>query len=86
MKQKKTTPPSPQAKPLSVTITVNPRNVNGTIDERIYGHFLEHIFHSVNGGLFGEMVWDCSFEDWQGDERGRNHWTSSPRGRRMAAR
>lgn len=56
--------------------------VNGRIDERVYGHFLEHIFHSVNGGLWGEMVWDRSFEDppvadpgvaggWQPFGRGR---------------
>ena len=31
-------------------------------DPRIYGHFLEHIHHSVNGGLWGQAVWNCSFE------------------------
>ena len=33
------------------------------IDEKIYGHFLEHIYHSVNGGLWGDLVWNRSFED-----------------------
>lgn len=49
--------------PREVSLRILPRQVTGAIDERIYGHFLEHIFHSVNGGLWGEMVWDRSFED-----------------------
>ena len=32
------------------------------VDEKVYGHFLEHIYHSCNGGLWGELVWDRSFE------------------------
>jgi len=32
------------------------------VDEKVYGQFLEHIYHSVNGGLWGEMIWDRSFE------------------------
>ena len=46
----------------SARISVDADKVVGGIDERIYGHFLEHIFHSVNGGLWGELVWDRSFE------------------------
>ena len=45
-----------------IMITIDPDHVVGRIDEKIYGHFLEHIFHSVNGGLWGEMIWDRSFE------------------------
>ncbi|MBP8605552.1 MAG: family 43 glycosylhydrolase [Phycisphaerae bacterium] len=41
---------------------VNTANIANTIDEKIYGHFLEHIYHSVNGGLWGELVWNRSFE------------------------
>src|SRR4051794_22241531 len=33
------------------------------IDPKIYGQFLEHIYHSVNGGLWGDLVWNRSFED-----------------------
>ena len=47
-----------------VALSVTPDKVVNRIDERIYGHFLEHIYHSVNGGLWGELVWDGSFEDW----------------------
>ena len=32
------------------------------IDERIYGHFLEHINHSVVDGLFAEQIRGCGFE------------------------
>src|SRR5512143_281833 len=32
------------------------------IDRRIYGHFLEHINHSVEDGLFAEQIQGCGFE------------------------
>jgi alpha-N-arabinofuranosidase len=37
--------------------------LNG-IEENVYGHFLEHIYHSVNGGLWGDLVWNRSLEMW----------------------
>ena len=33
-----------------------------SIDKRIYGHFLEHINHSVVDGLFAEQIRGCGFE------------------------
>ena len=61
-------------------LSVEPGKVVGQIDEKIYGQFFEHIYHSANGGLWGEMVWNRSFEElpdnvakyWQsyGDGRG----------------
>ncbi|MCY2989115.1 MAG: DUF1080 domain-containing protein [Planctomycetota bacterium] len=45
-----------------VSLTVHPERVVNRIDEKVYGHFLEHIYHSCNGGLWGELVWDRSFE------------------------
>jgi alpha-N-arabinofuranosidase len=45
-----------------VTLTIHPDRVVNRIDEKVYGHFLEHIYHSCNGGLWGELVWDRSFE------------------------
>ena len=47
----------------TVTLRVDPGKIVGHIDERIYGHFLEHIYHSCNGGLWGEAVWNRSFEE-----------------------
>ena len=43
---------------------IEPNEIVCEIDEKVYGHFLEHIYHSVNGGLWGELVWNRSFEDW----------------------
>ncbi|MGQ9563036.1 MAG: family 16 glycoside hydrolase [Thermogutta sp.] len=43
-------------------LTVHPSEVLNPIDRNVYGHFLEHIYHSVNGGLWGELVWNRSFE------------------------
>jgi alpha-N-arabinofuranosidase len=45
-----------------VRLALDPEKVLNRIDEKVYGHFLEHIFHSANGGLWGEMIWDRSFE------------------------
>ncbi|MBN1131990.1 MAG: DUF1080 domain-containing protein [Bacteroidales bacterium] len=53
---------SPGILSAQTTYTVNPDNVLHTIDKKVYGHFLEHIYNSVNGGLWGEQVWNRSFE------------------------
>ncbi len=45
-----------------VSLTLRPDRVVNPIDEKVYGHFLEHIYHSCNGGLWGELIWDRSFE------------------------
>ena len=45
-----------------VTLTVDPGKVLHGVDKKIYGHFLEHIYHSCNGGLWGELIWNRSFE------------------------
>jgi alpha-N-arabinofuranosidase len=34
------------------------------ISPLIYGHFYEHIYHSANGGLWGDRVWNRSFEEF----------------------
>jgi alpha-N-arabinofuranosidase len=48
--------------PKRLSLTVDPTHVVHRVDEKVYGHFLEHIYHSVNGGLWGELVWNRSFE------------------------
>lgn len=45
-----------------VSLNLDPSKCIGQINENIYGHFLEHLFHSVNGGLWGELIWNRSFE------------------------
>ena len=49
------------------TLTVYPDQIRDRIDERIYGQFLEHIYHSVNGGLWGQMIWNGGFEESLGE-------------------
>jgi alpha-N-arabinofuranosidase len=46
----------------SSTLVLKTDTVVNTIDEKVYGHFLEHIYHSTNGGLWGELVWNRSME------------------------
>ena len=43
-------------------LLVDTDRVMGSIDERIYGHFLEHIDHSVEDGLFAEQIRGAGFE------------------------
>ena len=49
----------------------------GRIDSRIYGHFLEHINHSVEDGLFAEQIRGAGFE---GDDFGTYWQPFSDRG------
>lgn len=55
---------------LKASYTLNPDRVLNRIDEKVYGHFFEHIYHSANGGLWGELVWNRSFE-----ENGAGQWS-----------
>ncbi|MCL2005219.1 MAG: DUF1080 domain-containing protein [Planctomycetaceae bacterium] len=51
---------------VDVHLTLKPEQELNRIDEKIYSHFLEHIYSSINGGLWGELVWNRSFEDHSG--------------------
>jgi alpha-N-arabinofuranosidase len=46
----------------AVAVSVQTDNVVNTIHPHVYGHFFEHIYHSANNGLWGEVVWNRSFE------------------------
>lgn len=46
-----------------LSLTLHPERVLNQVDAKVYGHFLEHIYHSVNGGLWGELIWNRSFEE-----------------------
>lgn len=54
-----------------VTQTLHPERTEHGIDEKVYSHFLEHIYHSVHGGLWGDLVWNRSFEQHQGGDWSR---------------
>src|SRR5881398_1349281 len=64
--------------PRVAVLLVDTDRVTTRIDERIYGHFLEHINHSVEDGLFAEQIRGAGFEGkdfetyWQAfSDRGR---------------
>ena len=63
-------PVATHAQRATVRLSIDPGTVVNRIDEKVYGHFLEHIYHSCNGGLWGELIWNRSFEQ---NELG--HWT-----------
>jgi alpha-N-arabinofuranosidase len=50
------------AQQATVRLSIDPTTVVNRVDEKVYGHFLEHIYHSCNGGLWGDLVWNRSFE------------------------
>jgi enterochelin esterase-like enzyme/alpha-L-arabinofuranosidase/type 1 glutamine amidotransferase len=68
----------------AVSVEIDPSQEVNRIDEKVYGHFFEHIYHSANGGLWGDQVWDRSFEEWPRFAKDRpegsttqmtaNHW------------
>jgi len=60
-------PEAPKAAPAAgasrvAILLVDTDRVMASIDERIYGHFLEFINHSVVDGLFAEQIRGCGFE------------------------
>jgi alpha-N-arabinofuranosidase len=65
-------------KPGVAVLLVDTDRVSPPIDKRIYGHFLEHINHSVVDGLFAEQIRGCGFEG----EDFKTYWEAfSDRGR-----
>jgi alpha-N-arabinofuranosidase len=46
--------------------TIRSDRVLHSVDEKIYGQFLEHIYNSVNNGLWGDLIWNRSFERLSG--------------------
>jgi alpha-N-arabinofuranosidase len=46
----------------SVSLTVHTDQTTKTVSTGIYGQFLEHIFHSVHGGLWGDQILNGTLE------------------------
>lgn len=51
---------------VNARLSVDPTKVVKEIHPHVYGHFLEHIYHSVEGGLFGELLANRAFVGPQG--------------------
>ncbi len=62
----------PEAESRVAVLLVDTDRATAPVDQRIYGHFLEHINHSVVDGLFAEQIRGCGFEG----EDFRTHWES----------
>src|SRR5580765_8511538 len=58
--------------PRVAVLLVDTDRITIPIDQRIYGHFLEHINHSVVDGLFAEQIQGCGFEG----EDFKTYWES----------
>ena len=52
--------------PAPIAYTADPTQVIGRVDAGIYGQFLEHIFNSVHGGLWGDLILNPSLESTSG--------------------
>ena len=46
---------------IGARITVDPSRKTGRVHPHVYGQFLEHIYHSVEDGLFGELIKNRAF-------------------------
>jgi alpha-L-arabinofuranosidase len=68
-----TSMPEPAEKPGVTVLLVDTDRNTAAIDQRIYGHFLEHINHSVVDGLFAEQIRGAGFEG----EDFKTYWESS---------
>jgi alpha-N-arabinofuranosidase len=60
-------------------LVVRPSEKLNRIDVKLYGHFLEHIFNSIVGGLWGQLIAGPSFEEpsatlGHGWERVKGDW------------
>jgi alpha-N-arabinofuranosidase len=44
-----------------ITVRIDPQRTGAPISKYLYGQFIEHLGHSVNGGLWAEMVVDRKF-------------------------
>jgi alpha-N-arabinofuranosidase len=58
-----------------VAVTVKTDVVANTIHKHVYGHFFEHIYHSANNGLWGDVVWNRSFEQNRENIMGSPGWS-----------
>src|SRR5215469_9717341 len=71
---------APEAEePRVAVLLVDTDRVTIPVDERIYGHFLEHINHSVEDGLFAEQIRGAGFEG----EDFKAYWESFADGGRV---
>ena len=47
----------------TIQVSIHAQQIRNTISKGVYSQFLEHIYHSGDNGLWGEMIWNRSFEE-----------------------
>ncbi|KAA6460944.1 alpha-N-arabinofuranosidase [Acidobacteria bacterium AB60] len=65
--------PEASSEPGVTVLLVDSDRTTVTVDQRVYGQFLEHINHSVEDGLFAEQIRGAGFEG----EDFKTYWDSS---------
>lgn len=60
----------------SVVMDIDINKIEGKINPHLYGFLLEHLYHSVSNGIWGENVWNRSFEETLADGK----WTIDTKG------
>lgn len=63
---------APVARSRQVSVHIHPRQIRNSINRKIYGQFLEHIYHSADNGVWGQLIWNRSFEQPTG--KGNGDW------------
>jgi alpha-N-arabinofuranosidase len=70
--------PIARAQSKTARITIDAAQVEGRIDPRLYGHFLEFMFEGVKGGLSAELVRNRGFEEAPDNIGLSRHWERYP--------
>jgi len=66
------------AEPDHARILIDAAQVEGPIDARLYGHFLEFMYEGVKGGLSAELLRDRGFEEAPNAIGLSRHWERYP--------
>jgi alpha-N-arabinofuranosidase len=70
--------PRARAQAAEARVTVDATVVEGQIDPRLYGHFLEFMYEGVKGGLSAELVRNRGFEEAPNNLGLSRHWERHP--------
>ena len=67
-----------QLEPARARITIDASQVEGPIDARLYGQFLEFMYEGIKGGLSAELLRDRGFEEAPSAIGLSRHWERYP--------
>ena len=70
--------PSVRAQAAEAHLVIDATQVEGRIDSRLYGHFLEFMYEGVKGGLSAELLRNRGFEEAPNNIGLSRHWERYP--------